>query len=142
MLVCMMFETAESFQAIEPFGTNLSQGAADYPGLDEWRNLEVKQAPQWYDQTVLDDSLNELSHVPRLVLAPDGDVLRGRLAQAGSPRALVLPGGGRAATVGGAAANAVSSRIRTMPQMAAVLTYGASRPVGKMGRLAGPRANP
>ena len=137
-----MFETAENFQAIEPFGTNLSQGAADYPGLDEWRNLEVKQAPQWYDQTVLEDSLNELSHVPPLVFAGEVDVLRERLAQAASGKAFVLQGGDCAETFAGATANKISSRIRTMLQMAAVLTYGASMPVVKMGRMAGQFAKP
>ncbi|MDN6521421.1 MAG: 3-deoxy-7-phosphoheptulonate synthase class II, partial [Yaniella sp.] len=60
----MMYDTAENTQAIEPFGTNLSQGAADYPGLDEWRDLDVKQAPQWYDEQIFNDTFNELSHVP------------------------------------------------------------------------------
>src|SRR5699024_9330369 len=101
MLGCMMFDTAETFQAIEPFGTNLSQGAADYPGLDEWRKLEVNQAPQWYDDQVLEDTINDLSHVPPLVFAGEVDVLRQRLAQAAAGNAFVLQGGDCAETFAG-----------------------------------------
>lgn len=142
MLGCMMFDTAENFQAIEPFGTNLSQGAADYPGLDAWRDLDVKQAPQWYDQQIFDDTFNELSHVPPLVFAGEVDVLRDRLAQAASGNAFVLQGGDCAETFAGATANKISSRVRTILQMAVVLTYGASVPVVKMGRMAGQFAKP
>src|SRR5699024_7499846 len=94
------------------------------------------------DQTVLEDSLNELSHVPPLVFAGEVDVLRERLAQAASGKAFVLQGGDCAETFAGATANKISSRIRTMLQMAAVLTYGASMPVVKMGRMAGQFAKP
>src|SRR5690625_3875003 len=138
----MMFDTAEHNPAIEPFGTNLSQGAADYPGLDEWRNLDVKQAPQWYDAKILEESLTELSHGPPLVFAGEVDVLRDRLADAAAGKAFVLQGGDCAETFAGATANKISSRIRTILQMAAVLTYGASMPVVKMGRMAGQFAKP
>ena len=141
MLGCMMFDTAENSQAIEPFGTNLSQGAADYPGLDKWRDLEVEQAPQWYDENVFNATFNELSHVPPLVFAGEVDVLRDRLAQAASGNAFVLQGGDCAETFAGATANKISSRIRTILQMAVVLTYGAM-PVVKMGRMAGQFAKP
>src|SRR5690625_4914098 len=129
MLVCMIFDTAEKNRSIEPFGTNLSQGAADYPGLDEWRNLDVRQAPQWYDQKVLEDSLQELSHVPPLVFAGEVDVLRERLAAAAAGKAVVLPGGDCAEALAGATSNKIPSRLRTIQQVAAVLTYGASVPV-------------
>src|SRR5699024_10044815 len=58
---------------------------------------------------------------PPLVFAGEVDVLRERLAQAASGKAFVLQGGDCAETFAGATANKISSRIRTMLQMAAVL---------------------
>src|SRR5699024_3032033 len=110
--------------------------------MDEWRNLEVKQAPLSEDQTGLDDTLKELAHLPPLLYDGEVHVLRERLAQADSGKAFVLQGGDGGETSDGATANKISSRIRTMLQMAAVLTYGASMPVVKMGRMAGQFAKP
>ena len=51
-------------------------------------------------------------------------------------------GGDCAETFAGATANNIRDRIKTVLQMAAVLTYGASVPVVKVGRMAGQYAKP
>lgn len=127
---------------IPAFGTNLTQGAADYPGLDDWRELPIKQAPQWEDHEEFHAAVEELSTVPPLVFAGEVDVLRSRLAEAAQGNAFVLQGGDCAETFAGATANRISSRVKTILQMAVVLTYGASMPVVKMGRMAGQFAKP
>ncbi|NMR30108.1 class II 3-deoxy-7-phosphoheptulonate synthase [Crystallibacter degradans] len=117
-------------------------GAAEYPGLDAWRDLPVVQQPTWQDSKVYESSLTELSTLPPLVFAGEVDVLRGRLAEAAEGRAFLLQGGDCAETFEGATADKISARVRTILQMAVVLTYGASLPVIKMGRMAGQFAKP
>jgi len=53
-----------------------------------------------------------------------------------------LQGGDCAETFAGATADQIRNRVKTILQMAVVLTYGASMPVIKMGRMAGQFAKP
>jgi 3-deoxy-7-phosphoheptulonate synthase len=111
-------------------------------GLDHWRTLEVKQQPMWSDQAAADAAAAELKTLPPLVFAGEIDQLRTRLATAASGRAFVLQGGDCAETFDGATADRIRARVKTILQMAVVLTYGASMPVVKMGRMAGQFAKP
>jgi 3-deoxy-7-phosphoheptulonate synthase len=54
----------------------------------------------------------------------------------------LLQGGDCAETFADATADRIRNRVKTMLQMAVVLTYGASMPVVKMGRMAGQFAKP
>lgn len=134
--------SAHSRDEILAFGTATSEGAATTPGLDHWRSLPISQAPQWADQADYEAAVAELSQVPPLVFAGEVDVLRTRLAEAARGEAFVLQGGDCAETFAGSTANRISARVKTILQMAAVLTYGASVPVVKMGRIAGQFAKP
>jgi 3-deoxy-7-phosphoheptulonate synthase len=117
-------------------------GAANYPGLDDWRSLPISQQPSWSDPGVYQSAIKELSILPPLVFAGEVDILRERLAQAAQGKAFLLQGGDCAETFEGATADKISARVRTILQMAVVLTYGASMPVIKMGRMAGQFAKP
>jgi len=77
-----------------------------------------------------------------LVFAGEVDILRARLAAAAQGKAFLLQGGDCAETFDGATADKISARVRTILQMAVVLTYGSSMPVIKMGRMAGQFAKP
>lgn len=125
-----------------PFTSTSQSGAADYPGLDEWRSLPVSQQPSWSDAAAFERSVAELSILPPLVFAGEVDLLRHRLADAAQGRAFLLQGGDCAETFEAATADRISGRIRTILQMAVVLTYGAAMPVIKMGRMAGQFAKP
>ena len=116
--------------------------AAGSAGLDNWRNLPISQQPQWQDQAVHVSAIKELSSLPPLVFAGEVDVLRERLAAAAQGKAFLLQGGDCAETFEGATADRISARVKTILQMAVVLTYGASLPVIKMGRMAGQFAKP
>ncbi|MFD1212160.1 class II 3-deoxy-7-phosphoheptulonate synthase [Arthrobacter sp. GCM10027362] len=116
--------------------------AAGYPGLDAWRGLPAVQQPTWADSEVFQSSVAELAALPPLVFAGEVDLLRERLAAAAQGKAFLLQGGDCAETFDGATADKISARVRTILQMAVVLTYGASLPVVKMGRMAGQFAKP
>lgn len=110
--------------------------------LDHWRTLPIKQQPQWYDAEAVAAASAELATLPPLVFAGEVDNLRDRLARAASGNAFLLQGGDCAETFAGATAEQIRNRIKTVLQMAVVLTYGASMPVVKMGRMAGQFAKP
>ncbi|WBM81330.1 3-deoxy-7-phosphoheptulonate synthase class II [Cryobacterium breve] len=111
-------------------------------GLDYWRTLPIKQQPTWPDAGAVAAASAELSTQPPLVFAGEVDILRDRLAQAAAGHAFLLQGGDCAETFGGATAEQIRNRVKTVLQMAVVLTYGASMPVIKMGRMAGQFAKP
>jgi 3-deoxy-7-phosphoheptulonate synthase len=111
-------------------------------GLDTWRSLPLRQQPAWPDAEVLAQVRAELATMPPLVFAGEADVLTGRLAAAGRGEAFVLQGGDCAETFAEQTADAIRNKIKTILQMAAVLTYGASLPIVKMGRMAGQYAKP
>ncbi len=111
-------------------------------GLDNYRNLVAAQQPIWPDQNQLDEVRATLAKYPPLVFAGEVDILKDRLAQAASGKAFLLQGGDCAETFVDATADRIRNRVKTMLQMAVVLTYGASMPVVKMGRMAGQFAKP
>jgi 3-deoxy-7-phosphoheptulonate synthase len=111
-----------------------------------WPDLPAAQQPHWPDQAALDDVLAQLRALPPLVFAGECDQLQNRLAAASRGEAFVLMGGDCAETFDGATAEAIRAKLKTVLQMAIVLTYGASLPVVKVGRMAGqyfkPRSKP
>ena len=111
-------------------------------GLDYWRTLPVKQQPQWPDADAVGAASAEIATLPPLVFAGEVDMLRDRLAAAARGEAFLLQGGDCAETFAGATAEQIRNRVKTILQMAVVLTYGASMPVIKMGRMAGQFAKP
>ena len=111
-------------------------------GLDYWRTLETKQQPSWPDADAVAAASAELATLPPLVFAGEVDILRDRLAEAARGEAFLLQGGDCAETFSGANAEQIRNRVKTVLQMAVVLTYGASMPVVKMGRMAGQFAKP
>ena len=111
-------------------------------GLDYWRSLPIKQQPTWPDKDKAAAVMGELHRVPPLVFAGEVDNLRDSLAAVAGGKAFVLQGGDCAETFAGATADQIRNRVKTILQMAVVLTYGASMPIVKMGRMAGQFAKP
>ncbi len=111
-------------------------------GLDNYLNLPIKQQPTWPNQNEVAQVKSQLATLPPLVFAGEVDILRSRLAQAAAGKAFLLQGGDCAETFADATADRIRNRVKTLLQMAVVLTYGASLPVIKMGRMAGQFAKP
>ena len=104
--------------------------------------LEAQQQPAWPDTAALAEVIETLASYPPLVFAGECDILTDRMAKAAVGEAFVLQGGDCAETFASATADNIRDRIKTILQMAAVLTYGASVPVIKIGRMAGQYAKP
>ena len=107
-----------------------------------WQTRPAAQQPEWPDQDALRDSVAELSGQPPLVFAGECDHLKSRIAAVARGDAFLLQGGDCAETFAGSGADAVRNKIKTLLQMAVVLTYAASVPVVKIGRMAGQFAKP
>lgn len=127
---------------VDPTETVVSADPAVVAGLDHWRTLPIKQQPSWPDPAAVASASAELASMPPLVFAGEVDQLRERLARAARGDAFLLQGGDCAETFAGATADQIRNRVKTILQMAVVLTYGASMPVIKMGRMAGQFAKP
>ncbi|MGO3153594.1 MAG: class II 3-deoxy-7-phosphoheptulonate synthase [Galactobacter sp.] len=117
-------------------------GPANDPALDLWRQLPIKQQPDWSGTPEHARAVAELGKLPPLVFAGEVDVLKSRLAAAARGEAFLLQGGDCAETFSAATADRIQARVKTILQMAVVLTYGAQMPVIKMGRMAGQFAKP
>ena len=86
--------------------------------------------------------MHRLERLPPLVLATECDQFRERLASVARGEAFVLQGGDCAETFASTTADSIRGRFRTLLQMAVVLTYAASVPVVKVGRMAGQFGKP
>lgn len=103
----------------------------------EWPELPAAQQPPWPDADALERSVATLRRMPPLVFAGECDQLTNRLAAASRGEAFVLTGGDCAETFEANTADSIRARLQTVLQMSVILTYAASLPVVKMGRLAG-----
>jgi 3-deoxy-7-phosphoheptulonate synthase len=111
-------------------------------GLDAWRELPAAQQPNWPDRAALHAVAESLSGAPPLVVASEVDQLRERLGAVARGEAFLLQGGDCAETFTTSSQADIAGKVRVLLQMAVVLTYGASVPVVKLGRIAGQYAKP
>ena len=112
------------------------------PSLDELRAIGAIQQPTYADESARDAAVETLRRMPPLVFAGECDQLRERLAAVSRGEAFLLQGGDCAETFEGVTADNVRNKLRVLLSMAVVLTYAASVPVVKVGRLAGQYAKP
>ena len=114
----------------------------DAAALEAWRDRPAAQQPDWPDPAAVTAVTREIARIPPLVFAGECDSLKQRLAAVARGEAFVLQGGDCAETFDGSTADAIRGKLRTLLQMAVILTYAASVPVVKIGRLAGQFAKP
>ena len=109
---------------------------------DTWRARPIRQVPAYPDPAALAAMEGRLASYPPLVFAGEARRLKQALAMASDGRAFLLQGGDCAESFGDFTANNIRDTFRVLLQMAVVLTFGASVPVVKLGRMAGQYAKP
>ncbi|MFC3051182.1 class II 3-deoxy-7-phosphoheptulonate synthase [Kordiimonas pumila] len=109
---------------------------------DSWKSKPVIQVPEYPDQNIVKQVEEELSSYPPLVFAGEARNLKAKLAEVAEGRAFLLQGGDCAESFAEFHPNNIRDTFRVILQMAVVLTYAASCPVVKVGRLAGQFAKP
>ena len=112
------------------------------PDLDALRALGPAQQPVYPDGAAVDAAVARLRTMPPLVFAGECDDLKTKIAAVARGESFMLMGGDCAETFSGVTADNVRNKLRVLLQMAVVLTYAASVPVVKVGRLAGQYAKP
>ncbi len=109
---------------------------------ESWRQRPIRQAPTYSDAARLAAVEAQVAKYPPLVFAGEARRLKSALAMAAEGQAFVLQGGDCAESFGDFTANVIRDTFRVLLQMAVVLTFGASVPVVKLGRIAGQYAKP
>jgi 3-deoxy-7-phosphoheptulonate synthase len=111
-----------------------------------WRELPALHQPEWPDQALAEEARERLKSLPPLVFAGEARTLLAALGEVAAGRAFLLQAGDCAESFREFSAVAIREKLKIMLQMAAVLTYGATLPVVKVGRIAGqftkPRSSP
>ena len=112
------------------------------PSLESLHAMGAAQQPTYPDRAALGSAVDRLRTMPPLVFAGECDDLTEKLAAVTRGEAFLLQGGDCAETLAGVTADNVRNKLRVLLQMSVVLTYAASVPVVKVGRLAGQYAKP
>ena len=114
--------------------------------LNSWRNSPVKHIPKYEDEQELAMVLKKISSFPPLVFAGETRSLKESLAQVSEGKAFLLQGGDCAESFVEIHPDNIRDTFKVILQMALVLTFSASLPVVKVGRIAGqfskPRSSP
>jgi 3-deoxy-7-phosphoheptulonate synthase len=109
---------------------------------DSWRQMPIRQVPDYPDAAALAAMEAKVKTFPPLVFAGECERLKTALAQAGTGQAFVLQGGDCAESFADFHADVIRDSFKVLLQMAVVLTFGAGMPVVKLGRMAGQFAKP
>ena len=107
-----------------------------------WRDKPILQVPDYPDQAQVKDVEYRLAQKPPLVFAGEVQNLRSQLGQVANGQAFLLQGGDCAESFAEFSANNIRDSFKVFLQMAVVLTFGASMPIVKVGRMAGQFAKP
>jgi 3-deoxy-7-phosphoheptulonate synthase len=102
-----------------------------------WREHPAAYQPAWPDEADATRARQRLAELPPLVFAGEARALREALARVAEGRAIVLQAGDCAESFGDFSAISIRNRLKILLQMSAVLTFGATLPVVKIGRIAG-----
>ena len=121
--------------------TRISTAGNDW-SPSSWRQKPVLQVPAYPDARALEKAEARLAKFPPLVFAGEARDLKNDLARVALGDAFLLQGGDCAESFAEHQADHIRDFFQVFLQMAVVLTHGASRPVVKVGRIAGQFAKP
>lgn len=109
---------------------------------NSWRGLPAKHLPSYPDEAHVARVESQLQSYPPLVFAGEARELRRELGEVAEGRAFLLQGGDCAESFAEFHPDNIRDTFRVLLQMAIVLTFGASCPIVKLGRMAGQFAKP
>ncbi|MBB1247375.1 class II 3-deoxy-7-phosphoheptulonate synthase [Rhizobium sp. G21] len=107
-----------------------------------WRSKPIQQVPEYPDLSQLEATEARLAKFPPLVFAGEARRLKASLAKVANGESFLLQGGDCAESFAEHGADTIRDFFRAFLQMAVVLTFGAQKPVVKVGRIAGQFAKP
>ncbi len=107
-----------------------------------WRAYPALHQPEWPDDAAAQTAMARLKAMPPLVFAGEARQLSASLGEVCEGRAFLLQAGDCAESFNDFSAITIREKLKIMLQMAAVLTYGGTLPIVKVGRIAGQFAKP
>ncbi len=99
-----------------------------------WRSFPALHQPEWPSEERAEAARARLATVPPLVFAGEARNLRAALSEVAAGRAFLLQAGDCAESFHDVSAIHIREKLKILLQMAAVLTYGATLPVTKVGQ--------
>jgi 3-deoxy-7-phosphoheptulonate synthase len=108
----------------------------------DWREYAALQQPEWPDHAHLEQIRAQIGRMPPLVFAGEARSLLERLGEVAAGRAFLLQAGDCAESFNDLTAINIREKLKVILQMAAAMTYAASLPVVKVGRMAGQFTKP
>ncbi len=112
---------------------------------NSWKKFRAAQQPEYRENGRYRDVLEKIEKYPPLVFPGEVDNLKGQISMAGNGKRFILQGGDCAERFIDCNESAIINKIKILLQMSVILTYGARKPVVKIGRIAGqyfkPRSN-
>jgi len=109
---------------------------------NSWKNYPVKHIPNYGNEKELNMVLGKIKNFPPLVFAGETRHLKQQLADVVDGKAFLLQGGDCAESFAEFNPDNIRDYFKVMLQMSLVLTYSASLPVVKLGRVAGQFSKP
>jgi 3-deoxy-7-phosphoheptulonate synthase len=109
---------------------------------NSWSQYPAKHLPVYEDKKELDMVLGKLKAYPPLVFAGETRSLKKSLADVVEGKAFLLQGGDCAESFAEFHPDNIRDTLKAILQMSLVLTYSASMPVVKVGRIAGQFSKP
>ena len=107
-----------------------------------WRTKKAKHIPHYQNEKELNDVLLKISKYPPLVFAGEARMLENKLAEVSNGKAFLLQGGDCAESFSDFHPDNIRDSFKVILQMSVVLTFGATCPIVKVGRIAGQFAKP
>ncbi len=113
---------------------------------ESWQPLPAAQQPDYADASALEAVCQRLRTLPPLVFSGEVEGLRAQLAEVAEGKRFVLHGGDCAERFLDCRSDTIVRKLKILLQMSLVLTWGARKPVVRIGRVAGqfgkPRSRP
>jgi len=110
--------------------------------ISSWKNYPVKHIPKYKDEKELNVVLDKMRTFPPLVFAGETRHLKEQLANVVDGKAFLLQAGDCAESFAEFNPNNIRDTFKVILQMSLILTYSASLPVIKVGRIAGQFSKP
>jgi len=102
-----------------------------------WRGYPAQHQVDWPEEEPADAARQRLHTFPPLVFAGEARQLQAALAEVAAGRAFLLQAGDCAESFHDFSAITIREKLKIMLQMSAVMIYGSTYPVVKVGRIAG-----
>ena len=109
---------------------------------NSWRKCPVKHVPTYESEKELNQVLTKIKSFPPLVFAGETRHLKDQLSQVVDGKAFLLQGGDCAESFAEFNPDNIRDTFKVILQMSLILTYSASLPIIKLGRIAGQFTKP